>query len=296
MEEMQQPEVTTNEVMQTEQAQPIQENNEPVEVTETEEVSNQEPTQATAPTMAAETPEVEDVGQLKKKLEEYELRDNELKELSQKLGVSQNEPPEIMNAKTQLATLNNQIMQQYVAICNKYGVDFRPEKIDASSQALYDSDRNKYYDLQHELQQLSDVANQQRSTINNYIYNQQVTRTLSQYNDFLNASPAMKQAAETFISSVQMPDPSVAIKGFFDIATPLYKEAFEYGKLYAQQQALAAKQTPDTVLNNNSIVQSTASAPQAKSLTMDDIAKMDLKTYAKYASQIDKMRSEGLLK
>ena len=277
-ENTQQQEVTENQSNQAEE-NANQESNEGAE-------QQQQPTEAQPPV---------DENALKEKLREYELKENELKELSKKMGLNPNQDTAILQAQTQLDILNNQAMQEYINICNEYGVDFRADKIDESAKHLYETDRNKYYDLQHKLGQLSEAVTVRRNELGGYIRQQQINNSLKRYNDMLSASPAMKQAVDTFIANVGMNNPEVAINGFFEMATPLYKEAFEYGKLYAQQQALEQKQAPETILNNNSIVQSGSANTNVKTLTMDEIEKMDLATYSKYASQIDELRRQGKL-
>lgn len=294
--------VVSNENGQTEQVvEPVQENNQSVETTQNSEAKESE----------QQTKEIEDNEQkekevetkannpedLQKRLKEYELKEDEIRQLASRVGVDDVENVNVFKAQTQMDILNNQIMQEYINLCSQYGVDYRPEKIDESSKKLFEEDRNKYYDLQYKLGQLDQIANAKRQEINNYIYNTQLQSSLAKYKQVLDSSPAINEALNSFMQYVPHNNPAQSIQGFMNLAAPLYKEAFEYGKLYAQQQAIEAKNTPEMSLNNNSIVQgSDIPIPSTSPLTLDDIAKMDSKTFQKNLGLIEKLRAEGRLK
>ena len=107
----------------------------------------------------------------------------------------------------------------------------------------------------------------------------------------------MANAMNAYLGANQGYNPIELMDGFMELATPMYREAFEYGKLYAQQEAMKAAQQPAQVLNNNTITNNTShSVDLPTTLTLADIEKMDVKTYAKNAALIDKLYAEGKLK
>lgn len=295
MEEMQN-NVVSNENGQTEQvAEPVQENNQSVETTQNSEAK--EPEQQVEEVKEDVETKDNNPEDLQRRLKEYELKEDEIRQLASKVGVDNVENVNVFKAQTQMDILNNQIMQEYINLCSQYGVDYRPEKIDESSKKLFEEDRNKYYDLQYKLGQLDQIANAKRQEISNYIYNTQLQSSLAKYKQVLDSSPAINEALNSFMQYVPHKNPAQSIQGFMNLAAPLYKEAFEYGKLYAQQQAIEVKNTPEMSLNNNSIVQgSDIPIPNTGPLTLDDIAKMDSKTFQKNLGLIEKLRAEGRLR
>lgn len=239
----------------------------------------------------------DDVNDLKRQLEEYRLKEEELKNLSQRLGTDKQGDVQIAAAYQQLDIVNNQAQQAYIQLCNEFGVDYRPDRIEASAKELLEKNPQGYYDLQYRLNQLDTIVENKRAEVGNYIYQRQMQAAQAKYNQVLNASPAMANAMNAYIGANQGHNPIELMDGFMELATPMYREAFEYGKLYAQQEAMKAAQQPAQVLNNNTITNNTShSVDLPTTLTLADIEKMDVKTYAKNAALIDKLYAEGKLK
>lgn len=239
----------------------------------------------------------DDVNDLKRQLEEYRLKEEELKNLSQRLGTDKQGDVQIAAAYQQLDIVNNQAQQAYIQLCNEFGVDYRPEKIEASAKELLEKNPQGYYDLQYRLNQLDTIVENKRAEVGNYIYQRQMQAAHAKYNQVLNASPAMANAMNAYLGANQGHNPIELMDGFMELATPMYREAFEYGKLYAQQEAMKAAQQPAQVLNNNTITTNTShSVDLPTTLTLADVEKMDVKTYAKNAALIDKLYAEGKLK
>lgn len=239
----------------------------------------------------------DEVNDLKRQLEEYRLKEEELKNLSQRLGTDKQGDVQIAAAYQQLDIVNNQAQQAYIQLCNEFGVDYRPDKIEASAKELLEKNPQGYYDLQYRLNQLDTIVENKRAEVGNYIYQRQMQAAHAKYNQVLNASPAMANAMNAYIGANQGHNPIELMDGFMELATPMYREAFEYGKLYAQQEAMKAAQQPAQVLNNNTITNNTShSVDLPTTLTLADVEKMDVKTYAKNAALIDKLYAEGKLK
>lgn len=238
-----------------------------------------------------------EMNDLKRQLEEYRLKEEELKNLSQRLGTDKQGDVQIAAAYQQLDIVNNQAQQAYIQLCNEFGVDYRPDRIEASAKELLEKNPQGYYDLQYRLNQLDTIVENKRAEVGNYIYQRQMQAAHAKYNQVLNASPAMANAMNAYLGANQGYNPIELMDGFMELATPMYREAFEYGKLYAQQEAMKAAQQPAQVLNNNTITTNTThSVDLPTTLTLADVEKMDVKTYAKNAALIDKLYAEGKLR
>ena len=197
-----------------------------------------------------------------------------------------------MEAIKQRDIIDNQAQQAYVKLCNKYGVDYRAENIEASAKALKEKDPQAYYDLQYELGQLDNIVNEKRGVIDNFITQKQVQTSLSKYGQLLNASPTLKQQLNSYLNTVPLTDPVNQIDTFMQMATAIQREAIEIGKILAQQQAQA--QSPANVLNNSVMAQQTSySATPPKTWTRQEIAAMSDKEFAKYEKEIDRAVREG---
>lgn len=229
---------------------------------------------------------------LQKQVQEYQAKEQETRELLSRLGTDGTTDIQVLEAIKQRDIIDNQAQQAYVKLCNKYGVDYRAENIEASAKALKEKDPQAYYDLQYELGQLDNIVNEKRGVIDNFITQKQVQTSLSQYGQLLNASPALKQQLNSYLNTVPLTDPVNQIDTFMQMATAIQREAIEIGKILAQQQAQA--QSPANVLNNSVMAQQTSySATPPKTWTRQEIAAMSDKEFAKYEKEIDRAVREG---
>lgn len=229
---------------------------------------------------------------LQKQVQEYQAKEQETRELLSRLGTDGNTDIQVLEAIKQRDIIDNQAQQAYVKLCNKYGVDYRAENIEASAKALKEKDPQAYYDLQYELGQLDSIVNEKRGVIDNFITQKQVQTSLNKYGQLLNASPALKQQLNSYLNTVPLTDPVNQIDTFMQIATAIQREAIEIGKILAQQQAQA--QSPANVLNNSVMAQQTSyAATPPKTWTRQEIAAMSDKEFAKYEKEIDRAVREG---
>lgn len=229
---------------------------------------------------------------LQKQVQEYQAKEQETKELLSRLGTDGTTDIQVLEAIKQRDIIDNQAQQAYVKLCNKYGVDYRAENIEASAKALKEKDPQAYYDLQYELGQLDSIVNEKRGVIDNFITQKQVQTSLNQYGQLLNASPALKQQLNSYLNTVPLTDPVNQIDTFMQMATAIQREAIEIGKILAQQQAQA--QSPANVLNNSVMAQQTSyAATPPKTWTRQEIAAMSDKEFAKYEKEIDRAVREG---
>ena len=238
-----------------------------------------------------------EMNDLKRQLEEYRLKEEELKNLSQRLGTDKQGDVQIAAAYQQLDIVNNQAQQAYIQLCNEFGVDYRPDRIEASAKELLEKNPQGYYDLQYRLNQLDTIVESKRTEVGNFIHARQMETARAKYEQVLNASPAMMNAMNAYLGANQGHNPIELMDGFMELATPMYREAFEYGKLYAQQEAMKANNQPANILNNNTIVNNTGYTAEAPKLfTRAEIANMDDRTFAKYEKEIDRQYKAGLIK
>lgn len=229
---------------------------------------------------------------LQKQVQEYQAKEQETRELLSRLGTDGNTDIQVLEAIKQRDIIDNQAQQAYVKLCNKYGVDYRAENIEASAKALKEKDPQAYYDLQYELGQLDNIVNEKRGVIDNFITQKQVQTSLNKYGQLLNASPALKQQLNSYLDTVPLTDPVNQIDTFMQMATAIQREAIEIGKILAQQQAQA--QSPANVLNNSVMAQQTSyAATPPKTWTRQEIAAMSDKEFAKYEKEIDRAVREG---
>lgn len=229
---------------------------------------------------------------LQKQVQEYQAKEQETRELLSRLGTDGTTDIQVLEAIKQRDIIDNQAQQAYVKLCNKYGVDYRAENIEASAKALKEKDPQAYYDLQYELGQLDSIVNEKRGVIDNFITQKQVQTSLNKYGQLLNASPALKQQLNSYLNTVPLTDPVNQIDTFMQMATAIQREAIEIGKMLAQQQAQA--QSPANVLNNSVMAQQTSyAATPPKTWTRQEIAAMSDKEFAKYEKEIDRAVREG---
>lgn len=229
---------------------------------------------------------------LQKQVQEYQAKEQETRELLSRLGTDGTTDIQALEAIKQRDIIDNQAQQAYIKLCNKYGVDYRAENIEASAKALKEKDPQAYYDLQYELGQLDNIVNEKRGVIDNFITQKQVQTSLNKYGQLLNASPALKQQLNSYLNTVPLTDPVNQIDTFMQMATAIQREAIEIGKILAQQQAQA--QSPANVLNNSVMAQQTSyAATPPKTWTRQEIAAMSDKEFAKYEKEIDRAVREG---
>ena len=229
------------------------------------------------------------------RLAEYELKDKELTDLKGRLGVTDTVPDnQVFSAQQQLAIVENQAQQEYIRLCNEYGVDYRPDKIDASGKELLEKDPKAFYELKFKLTNLNEQVDAKRMQVQNFIQQKEYAAAFERNKQVLDASPAISRVVNNYIKSGQISAEHVddIIRSSLDIAT----EAYEMGR----QAALAEKSqvNPAKVLNNNTISQQAQSTPivEDKPLTLADIENMDIATYAKNEALINQMFRENKLR
>lgn len=222
------------------------------------------------------------------RLAEYELKDKELTDLKDRLGVKDTvQDNQVFSAQQQLAIVENLAQQEYIKLCNAYGVDYRPDKIDASGKELLEKDPKAFYELRYKLEGLNNQIEAKRQEVESFVQQREFATAFERNKQVLEASPAISRVVKNYVDSgsISASDIDAIVKSGLDIA----QEAFEMGR----QAALAEKQTvnPAKILNNNTISQQAQSTPivENKPFTLEDIANMDMETYKAHQKEIDKL-------
>lgn len=233
-------------------------------------------------------PEVsEDIQKKLDRLAEYEVKEKELNDLKGRLGVQDNIiDNQVFSAQQQLAIVENQAQQEYIRLCNEYGVDYRPDKIDASGKELLEKNPQAFYELRYKLEGLNNQLEIKRNEVNNFIQQRDINSAILRNKQVFDISPATKNVVNHYI---QQGATGTDIDEIVSFTKAIQQEAFEMGRQYALQEK--AKASPAKVLNNTTISQQTQSTPvvENKPFTLEDVEKMDIETYRKHQKEIDKL-------
>ena len=219
------------------------------------------------------------------KLKEYEVKDNELNELRNRLGSQAPQDNTIFQARQQLAMVENLAQQEYIKLCNEYGVDYRPDMIDKSSQVLKEKDPQAYYDLKYKLNNICDGLEAKRNEVEGFVNRYELNNAIERNRKIFDTSPAVSTVMdgllkEGFVTAANM---DTVIQNYM---MPIMREAYEAGR----QSAAQTPPSPAKILNNSVITQQQATPlPQKQQFTLDEIASMDSATYKKYQAEIDKL-------
>lgn len=232
--------------------------------------------------------ELEVSPEIQKKLDrlaEYEIKEKELNDLKGRLGVQDTiQDNQVFSAQQQLAILENQAQQEYIKLCNEYGVDYRPDKIDASGKELLEKDPKAFYELRFKLEGLNNQVEARRSEVNNFIQQRDIQGALLRNKQVIDVSPVAKNIVNHYI---QQGATGADIDEIVNFTKAIQQEAFEMGRQFAMNEKAQVK--PAQVLNNTTISQQAQSAPAPKTLTLADVEKMDAETYKAHQKEIDKL-------
>lgn len=230
------------------------------------------------------------VEQLQARIKEYEVKEEEDRKLRETLGIQDVDQQtfNLMNIDQQIVNVGK---QQYLRLCNEYGIDADPSKIDASVKALKESDPAKGYEFERRFEQLGNEVTSKRHEIQrqNAIY--EVSKFQNDYNQLLNASPALTNVMAQYVQSYgDTPNMYGQLHNVMDIILPVYQEAYNAGKQFALQ---------DKVKNDTSAVQggvatqNTSSYTSGQYFTRDQIKHMSPEEFAKHEAAIMQQMREG---
>ena len=186
----------------------------------------------------------------------------------------------------------NEGKQVYLRLCNEYGIDANPDKIDASVEELKKTDPAKAYDFQRRFEQLGQEVEYKRHAVQqqNAVY--EINKFEQDYSQLLNAAPALNNIMAQYVQAYGANTPNMygQLKNIMDIVLPAYQEAFNAGKQYALQDK-AKKDTSG--VQGGIATANTQTYNPGTVFTRDQIARMSSDEFAKYEKQIQQQMLEG---
>ena len=260
------------------------------QTTESNPVENSNEEQASETQTTESTPQQPTVEQKLEKLKEYEVREEEDRKLRETLGIQDvdQETFNLMNMDQQIVNIGK---QQYLRLCNDYGIDADPSRMSASVEALKQSDPAKGYEFERKFEQLSNEVVGKRQAVQQQNAYYEVSKFQNEYSQILNASPALNNVMAQFVQSTG-PAPGLygQLHGVMDLVLPVYQEAFNAGKQYALQD----KAKHDTSgVQGGVATQNTQTYNAGQYFTRDQIKHMSPEEFAKNESAIMQQMREG---
>ena len=231
------------------------------------------------------------IEELQSKLKEYEVREEEDRLLREQLGLDNidSQTYNYMNIDQQIV---NEGKQVYLRLCNEYGIDANPDKIDASVEQLKQSDPAKAYEFQRRFEQLGQEVEYKRHAVQqqNAVY--EISKFEQDYSQLLNAAPALNNIMAQYVQAYGANTPNMygQLKNIVDIILPAYREAFNAGKQYALQDR--AKKDTSGVQGGIATANTQTYSPGTV-FTREQIAKMSSDEFAKYEKEIQRQMIEG---
>ena len=238
-----------------------------------------------------DTPPQQTVEELQAKLKEYEVKEEEDRLLREQLGLGDldQQTYNYMNIDQQIV---NEGKQVYLRLCNDYGIDANPDKIDASVQQLKQTDPAKAYEFERKFEQLGMEVDAKRQAIQqqNAIY--EINKFEQDYSRLLQAAPALNNIMAQYVQANRGNTSNMygQLKSVIDIVLPAYQEAFNAGKQYALQDK--AKKDTSGVQGGIATANTQTYTPDTI-FTRDQISRMSSDEFAKYEKQIKQQMLEG---
>lgn len=240
---------------------------------------------------AGEEPKQPTIEELQSKLKQYEVREEEERLLREQLGLNDvdSQTYNYMNIDQQIV---NEGKQVYLRLCNEFGVDANPEKIDASVEELKKTDPAKAYEFQRRFEQLGQEVEYKRQAVQqqNAVY--EINKFEQDYSQLLQAAPAVRNIMAQYVQNYGANTPNMygQLKSVIDIILPAYQEAFNAGKQYALQDR--AKKDTSGVQGGVAVANTQTYTPSTV-FTREQIARMSSEEFAKYEKQIQQQMIEG---
>ena len=233
------------------------------------------------------------VEELQKRIEQYELKEQEDRMLKEQLGLGDvdSQTYNYMNIDQQIV---NEGKQVYLRLCNEYGVDANPANIDKSVEELKQTDPAKAYEFQRKFENLSNDISSRRQVVQqqNAVY--EVSKFANDYSQLLQAAPALENIVEQYVENYGgTGDMYNQLKGVMEVILPAYQEAFNAGRQYAMQDK-AARDTSG--VNGGVATANTQTYSSGTTFTREQIARMSYDEFAKNEKEIQRQMIEGKIK
>lgn len=229
--------------------------------------------------------------ELQSKLKEYQVREEEERVLKERLGL-----PDVDTQTYSYMNIDQQIVnegkQEYLRLCNEYGVDANPQRIDASIAELKKTDPAKAYEFQRKFEILGNDVVGRRQAVQHQIAQYEINKFANDYGQLLNASPALNNVMTEYVGTYGNEGYGIygQLQNVMDIMIPVYKEAFEAGKRFS----LEDKAKKDTTQVQGGIATATGGSYQSgASFTREQIARMSPEEFAKNEKVIQRLMMEG---
>lgn len=240
---------------------------------------------------ATEQPKQPTVEELQARLKEYEVRDEEDRMIRESLGISDvdQQTYNYMNLDQQIV---NEGKQVYLRLCNEYGVDANPDKIDASVEELKKTDPAKAYEFQRRFENLGNEVEQKRGMVQQQNASYEVAKFANDYNQVLNSSPALTNILTEYVQNFTGSPVNMygQLQNILEVIMPAYQEAFNAGKQFALQDK--AKKDTSGVSGGVATANTQTYSP-GNVFTREQIAKMSTEEFAKYEKEIQRQMIEG---
>ena len=257
--------------------------------------NSNEGTEATSETSDANTNAQQDtqqptVEELQAKLKEYEVRDEEDKMIREQLGLEDvdSRTYDFMNIDQQIV---NEGKQVYLRLCNEYGIDANPNKIDASVEELKKTDPAKAYEFQRRFEQLGQEVEYKRGMVQRQNNQYEVNKFSNDYGTILNASPALTDIMVKYVQNYGGGNNIYGqLESVLNTIMPAYQEAFNAGRQYALQDK-AKKDTSG--VSGGVATANTQTYTSGNVFTREQISKMSDAEFAKYEKEIERQMIEG---
>ena len=230
------------------------------------------------------------IEELQAKISQYELREEEDKMLRERLGIQDvdQQTYNYMNIDQQIV---NEGKQVYLRLCNEYGIDANPDRLDASVQELMKTDPAKAYEFQRKFDGLSNEVIARRQAVQNQNAVYEVSKFENEYKPLLDASPALLNIMQQYVQTYGgNGDVYNSLKGVMDVIMPAYQEAFNAGRMYGMSNKAKADTAP--VQGGVATAQTNTYQP-GQVFTRDQIRRMSPEEFAKNEKFIQQQMIEG---
>lgn len=239
-------------------------------------------------TESAPQPTVE---QLQAKIKEYEVRDEEEAKLKEALGISDidNQTFSLMNMDQQIVNVGK---QEYLKLCNAYGIDANPANIDASVAELKAKDPAKGYEFERRFEQLGNEVVNKRQAVQQQNTYYEVSKFQNDYGKVLEVSPAINNVMTQYVQAYGPAGGNMyeQLSNIMALALPIYQEAFNAGKAVALQDKTKADTSG---VQGGVATQNTTSYNSGHTFTRDQIRRMSPEEFNKYEKVIEQQMREG---
>ena len=251
-------------------------------------------TQPTEPIQGGEVNPVEpnkpSQEELEQRLKEYELREEERKDIAKRLGMEEQEA-DILNLNSLEAQIENQANAVFVRMCSDYGVDANPANLSASLAELKEKEPGKYYEFMDKAKGINAQLNEKKAQIATANFNYGVNKYVQENQELINNIPAFKNIVSEYCAANQgSPNIYNELRGVTDMALGLIRSGIEIGQASALQQKAKTDTTP---VSGGVGVKQTPVYSSDKVWTREEIDKMSTDEFAKHEKAIMQAYAEG---